>query len=96
MSVTVAQIEFDNVDYDREADVLYLHVGDPASATEFDETPEGHHLRFGRNGRIVGLTVVGPRHLLEAEGEVRITVPRADTIDVSELAGIGIRARPPR
>ena len=88
MSVTVAQIEFDNVDYDREADVLYLHVGNPASATDFDETPEGHHVRFGPDGRIVGLTVVGPRRLLEAEGEVAITVPRADRLDASALAGI--------
>lgn len=88
MSVTVAQIEFENVDYDREADVLYLHVGDPATATDFDETPEGHHVRFGADGRIVGLTVVGPRRLLETEGEIRITIPRADRIDAAELASI--------
>ena len=88
MTVTVAQIEFDNVDYDREADVLYLHVGDPATATEFDETPEGHHVRFGADGRIVGLTVVGPRRLLESEGAVRITIPRAARIDASELADV--------
>lgn len=27
MSVTIAGIEFDRVDYDRGGDVLYLHVG---------------------------------------------------------------------
>jgi len=29
MSVTIADIEFDRVEYDADADVLYLHVGDP-------------------------------------------------------------------
>jgi hypothetical protein len=37
--VTIARIEFDRVVYDREADVLYLHVGDPSSAVDFDGTP---------------------------------------------------------
>ena len=31
MNVTVGKVVFDNVAYDREADVLYLHVGDPAA-----------------------------------------------------------------
>ena len=29
MSVKIAGMEFDNVFYDAEADVLYLHVGEP-------------------------------------------------------------------
>ena len=42
MSVTIADITFDRVEYDSDADVLYLHVGDPSTAVDFDETPEGH------------------------------------------------------
>jgi len=52
MSVRLGGIEFDNVDYDREVDVLYLHVGEPSTAVDWDESPEGHHLRFGADGRI--------------------------------------------
>ena len=51
-SVTIAGTTFDTVRYDAEADMLYLHVGDPSSAIEFDESPEGHHLRFDANGKI--------------------------------------------
>ncbi len=75
MSVTIAGSEFDRVRYDAEADVLYLHAGDPADAVDFDESPEGHHLRFDHEGHLVGITLVRPRWLLENEGAVTISLP---------------------
>ena len=42
MTVVVGDLAFDNVVYDDGADVLYLHVGDPGAAVEFDESPGGH------------------------------------------------------
>ena len=51
MSVTIADITFDRVSYDEGGDVLYLHRGDPADAVDFDESPEGHHLRFAPDGQ---------------------------------------------
>ena len=74
-TLTIAGITFDRVLYDREADVLYLHRGEPATAAEFDATPEGHHVRFDADGAIVGLTLVNPRWLLENDGSVVITLP---------------------
>ena len=68
-------IECDRVEYDADADVLYLHVGDPARAVDYDETPEGHAVRFNREGELVGLTLVRPKRLLERNGELRVTVP---------------------
>ena len=38
MSVTIADTTFDRVRYDDDADVLYLHNGDPVEAVEFDES----------------------------------------------------------
>jgi hypothetical protein len=75
VTVKIAGIEFDNNFYDRDVDVLYLHVGDPASAVGFDATPEGHHTRYGSDGSLVGLTILNPRWLLEQEGEIVITLP---------------------
>jgi hypothetical protein len=46
MRVTIGGTVLDRVAYDREADALYLHVGGPASAVDFDEAPEGHALRY--------------------------------------------------
>ena len=60
MSVTIADIEFDRVEYDADADVLYLHVGDPSRAVDYDETPEGHAVRFDRDGNLVGLDAGPP------------------------------------
>ncbi len=45
---------FENVFYDAEVDVLYLHEGDPSTAVE--GSPEGHALRFDGEGNVVGVT----------------------------------------
>lgn len=85
MSVTIAGITFDRVEYDADADVLYLHVGDPSRAVDYDETPEGHAVRFDGNGELVGLTLLRPKLLLEREGELRITVPVPSAVSADEL-----------
>jgi uncharacterized protein YuzE len=87
VTVRIAGIEFDNNYYDREPDVLYLHVGDPASAVGFDATPEGHHTRYGKDGSLVGLTIVSARRLLERGGEVVITLPE-QKVCASDLAAV--------
>jgi len=86
MSVTVGHITFDRVSYDADADVLYLHIGDPSTAVDFDETPEGHALRFDAHGRVIGLTLVRPKRLLEGEGELRVTLPEPISISAETLS----------
>jgi uncharacterized protein YuzE len=88
MSVTIDSIEFDQVIYDAEADVLYLHVGDPETAVDFDETPEGHAVRLDADGRVVGLTLLRPKHLLERDGELRVTLPVPSTVPPDELRAV--------
>lgn len=85
MSVTIADITFDRVEYDPDADVLYLQVGDPSTAVDFDETPEGHALRFDAEGRLVGITLVRPKHLLDESGGLRITLPVPSDVSAREL-----------
>jgi uncharacterized protein YuzE len=75
MSVTIDGTTFDNVYYDAVADVLYLHVGDPSNAVDFDESPEGHALRYDANGRLVGITIIGAKYFLEKDGRIDITIP---------------------
>ena len=83
MTVRIANIDFDRVDYDAEADVLYLAADDPALAVEFDETPEGHAVRFDATGRLIGITIVNARRLLDQHGEIRITLP--ETISAADI-----------
>jgi uncharacterized protein YuzE len=86
MTVILGDLTFDNVVYDDGADVLYLHAGDPAIAVEFDESPEGHALRYDAKGRLVGVTIVNARWLPEQGEQVTITLPQPIRVDRDTLA----------
>lgn len=86
MSITVGRTTFDRVDYDADVDVLYLHVGSPEQAVDFDESPEGHALRFDQDGRLVGMTIVNAKRLLESSEPIVVTIPERVTIDPAALA----------
>jgi uncharacterized protein YuzE len=88
MTVVVGDLAFDNVAYDGDADVLYLHVGDPAGAVEFGESPEGHALRYDATGHLVGISIVNARWLLEQNEQVTITLPTPMQLNRNELAAI--------
>ena len=86
MTITIGQTTFDHVVYDKTGDVLYLHVGDPSSADDFDETPEGHALRFDADGELVGVTIVNARWLMEKDAHLTITMPERVEVERSVLA----------
>jgi uncharacterized protein YuzE len=75
VNITIGPLSFDHADYDAENDVLYLHVGEPQGG-EGEETPEGHIIRYAPDtSRVVGLTVLGARRILQRDGRLGITVP---------------------
>ena len=78
MTVVLGDLEFDNVVYDGGADVLYLHVGDPASAVDA--------LRYDAGGHLVGVTIVNARWQLEQGEQVTITLPKPIQVDRNALA----------
>ena len=88
MSITIGHTTFDRVSYDRDADVLYLHVGDPRSAVDFDATPEGYALRYDTKGRLVGLTIVNAKRVLDQHGRIDITIPERFSVDHDTLAPV--------
>jgi uncharacterized protein YuzE len=86
VNIVIGPSRFDHADYDGEADVLYLHAGEPQPA-EGEETPEGHVLRFAPGTqRIVGLTVINARWLLERDGELTVTMPERVSTSAESLA----------
>ena len=86
MAVTISGIVFDNVFYDSDVDVLYLHVGNPRTAVDFDASPEGHHTRYDAEGKLVGLTILNARLILEEDGKIVVTLPdrRLETSDLGD------------
>ena len=70
--------------------MLYLHVGDPSTATEFDGVPKGRQGARGRyaaDGSLVGITLLSPRWLLEHDGEIVLTLPER-TIRATDLGPV--------
>jgi uncharacterized protein YuzE len=74
-TVKIAGIEFDDVTYDREADVLYLWAGRLRPPASDDASPEGHYVQFGEDGAVIAITIVNARWILEQEGTITITLP---------------------
>ena len=82
--VNIGGIMFDNNFYDREVDVLYLHVGEPSTAVDFDGTAERDATRYGPDGRLVGLTILNARSCLEKDRRIELTLPEQHLM-VSDL-----------
>jgi uncharacterized protein YuzE len=86
VDITIGPLSFDHADYDAENDVLYLHIGAPEPA-EGEETPEGHVIRYAPgSSRVVGLTVLGARKVLERDGRLAVTVPEIVETTAEQLA----------
>ncbi|MBI3974652.1 MAG: DUF2283 domain-containing protein [Chloroflexi bacterium] len=95
MAVRMGNLSFDHASYDAASDVLYLHIGKPRPAEDAEETAEGHVLRYDEHGRVIGVTVVNARWVLEREGAITVTVPQpqlrieaGDLAKALELAGL--------
>lgn len=66
---------FDDVQYDADADVLYLSIGAPRPATG-EPTPEGHIVHFDeKTEEFCAVTVIGVQAILAEHGSVEVTVP---------------------
>jgi uncharacterized protein YuzE len=77
MNVRMGSHEFDSVTYDADRDVLYLRRGAPRAARETLASPEGHAVRLGERGEIIGITVVGAKWWAERDGRITVTIPEA-------------------
>jgi uncharacterized protein YuzE len=86
VKITIGQVTFDHANYDADGDVLYLHVGESREA-EGEETPEGHVIRYAPGTQeVVGLTVLGARHILDRDGNLIITFPEPVEASAADLA----------
>lgn len=66
--------------------MLYLSIGYPARAVDFDETPDGHALRFDEESELVGLTITdAQRRVREGGGDLVLDLQvRAHAEDLKE------------
>jgi uncharacterized protein YuzE len=86
VNIRIGPLVFDHADYDADGDVLYLHVGRPQPG-EGEETPEGHVVRFAPGTqKIVGLTIINARQVLDRDGRLIVTVPETVEATAEELA----------
>lgn len=86
MSITIGQLTFDHVHYDPAGDVLDLHIGEPQSAADADETPEGHVVRFDAQGAVLGVTILNAKWLVKQGKPFAITLPERVNVDPTTLS----------
>ena len=73
--VRIGGVEFDNNLYDRDVDVLYVNVGDPGDAVDWDGTAEGDGTSYGPDGSLIGMTILNAKRRLERDGRIELTLP---------------------
>jgi uncharacterized protein YuzE len=96
VSIHIGDHVFDRARYDEVADVLYLTAGEDQSGAKTYGTPEGHAIRLGESGQIVGLTIVNAGWLAERDREVVVSWPQQQvTISARDVgaAVIGANSR---
>jgi uncharacterized protein YuzE len=86
MTVTIANTTFTDATYDERGDVFYLHVGERQAAADSVGTTEGHAVRYGTDGEVIGITIVNARWLLDRDGKVTITLPERVEVSADALA----------
>jgi len=74
VALTIDGVAFDRYHYDEVADTLCLHTGRAEWAVDFDETAEDHHLRFGADGKLLSLSILTARWLLDRQGAIDVTL----------------------
>jgi uncharacterized protein YuzE len=82
LTTRIGEWEFDHSKYDPGADVLYLSIGLPREGYG-EETPEGHFLRFDEDGTFCGLTIIDAQRLMQANGQIVVTLPKPERVELS-------------
>ncbi len=93
VNLQIGPVTFDHADYDAEHDILYLSIGEPQPA-EAEQTPEGHAIRYAPGtSRIVGLTMLSPRRIIEQDGKLTVTFPEmVETRSAEDMAALLVAA----
>jgi uncharacterized protein YuzE len=86
LNINIDGLVFDRADYDTDGDVLYLARGEAQAASEAALTPEGHGIRYGPNGEVIGVTIINARFILGQDGHITITLPHEIRVDEDVLA----------
>lgn len=86
LSIKIDGLIFDRADYDAEGDVLYLARGASEAASEAALTPEGHGIRYGANGDVIGVLIINAKFILDRDGHITITLPHEVRVDQDMLA----------
>jgi uncharacterized protein YuzE len=88
MTVTIDGFVFERSNYDADGDVLYLTRGESNMAADAVLTPEGHGVRYGPDGEMIGVTIINARWLLERDGHLTVTLPHAVRVDANDLTAL--------
>ena len=91
--MTIADIEFENHEYDNRGDVLYVDVkGYKGPAARAYASPEGHGIEYDEGGRVIAMTLVNVSWLIDRDGELRITWPDGSVTSDNRASVLAVAA----
>ncbi len=74
MTLRIGTQDFDRIVYDERADVLYLTVGEPREPAAREATADGHLVCYDEEGKVIAITLVNAKWLVERDGGVRLPI----------------------
>jgi uncharacterized protein YuzE len=82
--VELGGIVFDDVEYERRIDILYLRSSRRRAASD-GASAEAFYLQFDRDGDVVAVTIAGARRLLGQEGKIVVTLPDGRVLETADI-----------
>lgn len=84
--LNIGGLIFERGNYDAENDVLYLGRTPSNKAARGEGTIEGHGVHFDDDDRVIRLTIINAKWLLERDGYLKITFPIPQEVRISPEA----------
>ena len=88
LTIEIGGLIFESDDHDDEGDVLYVSRGEPQPAAYAALTPEGHAIRYGAGGEVIGVTIINARFILNLDGHLKISLPHEVRIGERALSSV--------
>lgn len=70
---------------------MYVSVGEPRTAADSQETPEGHVIRYDTREHIIGVSIVNAKWIFDLDQAIAVTLQERSAAELGRL----VQVQPP-